>query len=352
MSSPYADRVVADGASHYWRLNEASGTVATDSVGTLHGTISGGVTSGLPGPLADGSTAMLFNGTTGKVVVTTAPVTITALSLELWVKSAGSGDYTAFVSSRNALSPFLFLLGLLSHRAVLYANFGSGPQVDGVTVLDDNAWHHLVWTSDLATSRLYVDGALDVATAQVIASNTIGALTFAWDEEQNNYCSSALDEVATYPLVLTPAQVAAHYALRTAIPPEPEVPSLTLTPRLAVELAPGTWTDLTPDVIASAGIRTTRGIAGSGPLDRVAMPGVLTFTLRNDAGNSGHILGWYSPDHIAVRPGWTPGIPVKLELSLRRDAVSDLDGPRPHDRARTGAVSLPLCRSDLPRRHR
>jgi len=48
----YRERVIADGASHYWPLDETTGTTAADVVGGAHGTISGGVTLGVPGAIA------------------------------------------------------------------------------------------------------------------------------------------------------------------------------------------------------------------------------------------------------------------------------------------------------------
>ena len=49
----YAALVVADGASHYWRLDETSGTTAVDVIGGANGTISGGVTLNQPGAVTD-----------------------------------------------------------------------------------------------------------------------------------------------------------------------------------------------------------------------------------------------------------------------------------------------------------
>ena len=74
-----------------------------------------------------------------------------------------------------------------------------------------------------------------------------------------------------------------------------------------------TWTSLRTDVSAADPIRFRRGMTGGGPLDNVARPGVLEFTLKNwaDAGGS-RLQGWYSPNHANVRTGWTFGIPVRL----------------------------------------
>src|SRR5215471_5997902 len=85
----YKDQVIADGAIAYWRLDELSGTTAVDIIGGNNGTISGGVTLGQTGALADGNKAMAFDGSSGKIAVPngaykqfgTGPLTI-----EAWAK--------------------------------------------------------------------------------------------------------------------------------------------------------------------------------------------------------------------------------------------------------------------------
>lgn len=74
------------------------------------------------------------------------------------------------------------------------------------------------------------------------------------------------------------------------------------------------WSDLTPDLIAAEGVRLAYGIDGNGPNDNIAGVGELAFTLRNDTGNSGGVLGYYSPNHASKRAGWTFGIRVRLVL--------------------------------------
>jgi hypothetical protein len=59
----YSERILADGAIGYWRLDDASGTVAADSAGSNPGTYVVGSTSITyrePGALLDGNTAARF----------------------------------------------------------------------------------------------------------------------------------------------------------------------------------------------------------------------------------------------------------------------------------------------------
>src|ERR1051326_2132391 len=75
----------------------------------------------------------------------------------------------------------------------------------------------------------------------------------------------------------------------------------------------GTFVDVTADVFRDP-IRLRRGIFGSGPLDQVAAPGTLAFTLNNSEYNSTHTAGYYSPGHASCRSGFGYDVIVRLKL--------------------------------------
>jgi hypothetical protein len=74
-----------------------------------------------------------------------------------------------------------------------------------------------------------------------------------------------------------------------------------------------TWTVLT-DVLAAGGLTIKHGIDGSSPLDRVAGTPTCSFALRNDAGNSAGLLGYYSLHHNNTRTGWRLNIPCRVRI--------------------------------------
>lgn len=92
------------------------------------------------------------------------------------------------------------------------------------------------------------------------------------------------------------------------------------TPRLAdairIEEDYGTGWVSNPDVIADT-IKWHRGIDGSGPLDRTAQPGFLRYDVRNDAGCSGGVMGYYSPGNPNCRTGFGDGIPARLVIRVQ-----------------------------------
>ena len=72
-----------------------------------------------------------------------------------------------------------------------------------------------------------------------------------------------------------------------------------------------TWVNLTSDTIAVERLSIRYGIQGNRPTDCLAGTGECHFTLRNDSGNSGATVGYYSPFHASVRSGWTYGVRVR-----------------------------------------
>ena len=75
-----------------------------------------------------------------------------------------------------------------------------------------------------------------------------------------------------------------------------------------------TWTSIT-DVVISGGLNLTYGISGSGPADRVASTGTMTFALDNSTSNSAGLLGYYSPNNANKRSGFELGIGVRLAIT-------------------------------------
>lgn len=145
--------------------------------------------------------------------------------------------------------------------------------------------------------------------SQIIRTPSIGGLAF------NGYAPSVSQ---SGPISITVPRGALAFA-GSAPSVSNLPPSIAITLSVQVQLSPGTspevWTDITDDVLDQVGLRIRYGIDGNGPLDSLASSGECTFALRNDAGNTGGTLGWYSPVHVNKRAGWTFGIPIRVVFS-------------------------------------
>ena len=74
------------------------------------------------------------------------------------------------------------------------------------------------------------------------------------------------------------------------------------------------WTSIT-DVVITNGLDLIYGISGSGPSNRVASTGTMTFELDNSASNSAGLLGLYSPNNSNCKAGFELGIGVRLAIT-------------------------------------
>jgi hypothetical protein len=96
------------------------------------------------------------------------------------------------------------------------------------------------------------------------------------------------------------------------------MPSVTATVVMECELAGvgGGWTDISADTrIGIQAIEVQYGIGGSGPLDRIAETGTMSWAMDNSSGNSGGVQGYYSPGHTNARANWDLGIAMRLKVS-------------------------------------
>jgi hypothetical protein len=218
LSVPYAPGsypalVLKDGARNYWRLGESSGTSAVDVVGGVNGTISGGVTLGQAGALGDGDKAMKFDGVNGKVQ-TVGSVTIPVVStIEAWIKIATGTPNglvlldTRVIATGGTVTWYLDASGQLT--------FASGGAITGLTPVTDGRWHHIAVVMDGVIGTQYIDGVIDNFPPFARVTPSTGSISFGCDQVTAGEWPGMIDEVAVYPLALTPAQITAHYNART-----------------------------------------------------------------------------------------------------------------------------------------
>jgi Concanavalin A-like lectin/glucanases superfamily len=209
-----ASTVLADGAVGLWELAEPSGTTTTDQAGISNGTYSGTVTLGAVGlPGGGGATAAQQTATSGKSVVPVVAgnTLIDTFTLELWVLSAGNP-----AASRGLLGS--------GPSTILRVNTDGTFKLTKAAVQDiyqsttpipvDSAFHHVVATKSGAAVHLYRD-AVDVSgtiTNTAMATNA-GSNINLMGNGTDNALVGTFAFMAVYPLVLSPAQVSAHFSL-------------------------------------------------------------------------------------------------------------------------------------------
>ncbi len=238
-ASAYAGVVESTpGLVSYWRLDDTSGTRATDAFGTNPGSYVGAPGSGYvlrAGGLirGDGDAAVAF--TNGGVTVPSSATLQpgSRFTVETWIKPAGTdaGQLIAAKGSswRMRFDSFGHLtFGIYVAGAEYQANSGRG--------LAPGTTHHVVGTYDGATARLYLDG---VQVASVSHGGSVGAGSRPFVVGYNGGVSATyrfngtLDEVAYYNTALSAAQVQSHYGAGTgtlaSTPSAPSAPTVSIT---------------------------------------------------------------------------------------------------------------------------
>ena len=81
-----------------------------------------------------------------------------------------------------------------------------------------------------------------------------------------------------------------------------------------LQLTPGIWTDVAPDVLVEPSTIGKTGMPNNKTLTRVANTGTLTFSLRNDESCSAGVANRYTPGHANCVAGFTMGLAVRLQV--------------------------------------
>lgn len=222
----YRATILEDAPARYWRLSDAAGAAAAvDAAGVANGTYGGSPTLGAAGPfLRDTSTAMSADGTDDRMEVTDAADLdlTTGWSVECWFNgtsfSHGGGSNFPRIVSKGASSGngYQILVDQAAGPLLAVQTQGlSDTTHQSVSTLETGRWYHAVVTYDGSNVRIYLNGVIDY-TGPATGSVTTNAtnLFVGRRGDGSNHWNGKISDVAIYAAVLTPAQVAAHYAAR------------------------------------------------------------------------------------------------------------------------------------------
>lgn len=220
----------------YWRLDETTGTLAADATPNgATGVYSGDVTRGVE-PGGASPRAVTFDGTSGAVASTQSVANPRVYSQELWFRTTTTvgGKLIGFGSAQTGTSG-----GYDRHvymtdagRLVFGTWTGTANTIESPAAYNDGTWHHLAATQGGDGMRLYVDGALVGTNPQTQAQDYTGYWRVGGDQtwgSTSQYFAGSVDEVAVYPTVLTPAQVAGHHSLGSGQGPANAAPTAAFT---------------------------------------------------------------------------------------------------------------------------
>ncbi|MFF9506791.1 LamG-like jellyroll fold domain-containing protein [Streptomyces sp. NPDC014724] len=225
----YPAKVLADGASLYWRYDEGTSTFAADTGG---GRDNGFLRNSpayrqTPAAVAGPSTAIGFNGTNQYAYSNKLHPQPTRFSVETWIRTTTTkgGKIIGFgnVTMQNSTKYDKHVYMRDDGRLVFGVHSGGTRTITTPAAYNDGAWHHVVATQGTGGTALYVDGQLRASSALYTTNEDYSGYWRVGGDNLNNWPSrptsnffaGQIDETAVYPTALSSSQVSAHYALRT-----------------------------------------------------------------------------------------------------------------------------------------
>ena len=261
-SETYANAVLSDSASLFWRLGGDTRDLAGSNA-PLYGS---GVRTETPGAIvgsAQDTSASTFSGNSNGRVSSTTTAAVGEYSTELWFKTTTrrGGKLIGYGNSRTGQS------GSYDRHVYMLNDgrltFGLYPPEGVKTVTSPNAyndgqWHQMVATLGANGMNLYVDGTRVASDATVTRGESYtgywrvgGDNLSSWpDVPSSSYFSGSIDDVSVYSSPLTLGQVQRHYALGLGQTP-PEAGFRSTTSDLSVSFDAATTTTVAGQSIAS-----------------------------------------------------------------------------------------------------
>jgi large repetitive protein len=282
----YSAEVLADSPALYWKLDETSGTSATDSSGNSRTGTYGTATSGGTSLLGDGSghsVALTESGSQHVTIASAAWMDVNSITVECLANlssgtDGGNGDA---IMSRYGGGGFNWLLwrNTTGHWAVqIRNNSGTAYNVAAAASVTLNTTYHLAFTFDGSNVVLYVNGS-NVGSTAVTGTVQTGTeqLSVGW------YSSSAattpggkVDEAAVYSTALSSSRISAHYS--AAFPPPDATVNAVPATATAAAIAPAvsaTFTASPPAATATAAA-IAPAVTGTGDVTISAVPATAT----------------------------------------------------------------------------
>lgn len=212
-SWPFESNNITSGLVGWWKLDETSGTTASDSSGTgMTGTLGGGLSfSGAKGILGNCLTGMNTSASRWITVPNNAAQNFSAdFTIATWVKTTGLFNF--YKNSSNGPDQYEFSMRGSAFNGLYFRGNGLDTILadNRLSLLQNNEWHHLCATRLGEAINLFIDGIKQRVSGSKnnasFATNTLN-LTIR--------CDGVLDDVRIYNKALGESQVNQLYYYRT-----------------------------------------------------------------------------------------------------------------------------------------
>lgn len=175
-------------ADGIWNLDEGSGLIAYKNAGSgPNGTISGAIWTTGPNK----NSALSFAG--GQSVNVGTATTNVNVTVAAWIKTSSGAQQPIFTNRGSGI-----YFGTSGGYFFTYYNNSTPQGMFSKKTVNDNKWHHLVWTSNGSKESMYIDGQFDSSMAQIRNTTDSATGLIGHDGANNEYFTGSISQVAVY----------------------------------------------------------------------------------------------------------------------------------------------------------
>ncbi len=210
------DFQAAPGLVGYWDLDEGSGTSSYDASGNSNNITLTNSPTRQSGQNCKSGGCISFNGTNNYLTGGTNSLDITNnFTISAWVKLGNFNNQYVLTKRAGTGDNYALIYGYLNaNKFSLWSDFTVNARVALTTAVNDTNWHHIAFTYDGATVNGYLDGALNVTSAQSFSLQTnsstfnVGTSTGVAD-----FLNGSLDDIQIYNKALSATDISNLYNL-------------------------------------------------------------------------------------------------------------------------------------------
>lgn len=194
-----------DGLTHYWRLEETAGNNRADAIGAETFTEIGGTVSSGTG--INGNCVVVTTGSTHYLEGTGAFPAATALTINLWVKSALPSTAFGFLRTDGDSDPAFSLFNIASLTDVCVPAYMDVPAANNCVDITANTWQMITFTWDGASvKKLGQNGAVSAFTDANLIPGGASVLILG-DPGGASSVNYSVDEIGLWSRVLSSSEI-------------------------------------------------------------------------------------------------------------------------------------------------